>query len=105
MSPPSAGGGNGASGKPGEPDGRPRRGHRPAAVLGGAVLLLSIAPLYPYFAGIRPFVLGMPFSMFWLCLMIAVVFLSFSALFLADREQDEALDREYRAEGEGGPPA
>lgn len=83
----------------------PGRGHRPAAILGGAVLLLSIAPLYPYFAGIRPFVLGMPFSMFWLCLMIGIVFLSFSALFLADRKADEALDREYRAEGEDRPPA
>ncbi len=61
-----------------------------------AVLLLSIWPLYPWVGGIRPLVFGMPFSMFWLVLMIAAVFCTFLALFAADREDDEALDREYR---------
>ena len=40
--------------------------------------------------------LGMPFSMFWLVLMIAAVFFTFLSLFMKDREDDEALDREYR---------
>lgn len=83
------------------PSRRPGRGHRSAAALGAAVLLFSIAPLYPSLAGIRPFVLGMPFSMFYLCLLIGIVFASFSALFLADREADAALDREYRREYRG----
>lgn len=74
------------------------RGHRSAAALGLAVLGFSIAPLYPSLAGVRPLVLGMPFSMFYLCLLIGIVFASFSALFLADREADAALDREYRRE-------
>ena len=80
------------------PSRRPGRGHRSAAALGLAVLGFSIAPLYPSLAGIRPLVMGMPFSMFYLCLMIGIVFASFSALFLADREADAALDREYRQE-------
>ncbi len=91
-----------------------RRGHRSAAALGLAVLGFSIAPLYPSLAGVRPFVLGMPFSMFYLCLLIGIVFASFSALFLADREADAALDREYRKQRgprgqrgapDSGPPA
>ena len=61
-----------------------------------AVLLLSIWPLYPWIGGIRPLVLGMPFSMFWLVLMIATVFFTFLSLFVKDREDDENLDREYR---------
>lgn len=96
------------------PSRRPGRGHRSAAALGLAVLGCSIAPLYPSLAGIRPFVLGMPFSMFYLCLLIGIVFASFSALFLADREADAALDREYREQRgprgqrgapDSGPPA
>ena len=61
-----------------------------------AVLLLSIWPLYPWVAGVEPLVLGMPFSMFWLVLMIATVFFTFLTIFTKDREDDEALDREYR---------
>ena len=70
--------------------------HRIGFGVGVAVLLLSVWPLYPWIAGIRPLVLGMPFSMFWLVLMIATVFLTFLTLFAKDREDDEALDREYR---------
>lgn len=73
-----------------------RRRHRAAFWVGLVVLGLSIWPLYPWIAGISPQVFGMPFSMFWLCLMIAVVFFTFLAVFFADREDDEALDREYR---------
>lgn len=90
----------------------PGRGHRLAAALGLTVLVFSIAPLYPSLAGVRPFVLGMPFSMFYLCLLIGIVFASFSALFLADRDHDAALDREYerasrepRGARDSGPPA
>ena len=70
--------------------------HRIGFWVGMAVLLLSIWPLYPWAAGIRPLVLGMPFSMFWLILMIATVFFTFLSLFVKDREDDKALDREYR---------
>lgn len=75
--------------------GFPKR-HRIGFRVGFAVLLLSIWPLYPWIAGIRPLVLGMPFSMFWLVLMIATVFFTFLTIFTKDREDDEALDREYR---------
>ena len=70
--------------------------HRIGFWVGMTVLLLSIWPLYPWIAGIRPLVLGMPFSMFWLVLMIATVFFTFLTVFAKDREDDEALDREYQ---------
>ena len=73
-----------------------QRRHRIGFWVGMAVLLLSIWPLYPWIAGIRPLILGMPFSMFWLILMIATVFFTFLSLFVKDREDDEALDREYQ---------
>lgn len=81
---------------------RPAAGtrRRLAAGLGLLVLLLSVAPLYPRIGGVRPFVFSMPFSMFWLVLLIAAVFFTFLALFLSEREEDEALDREYRSAGE-----
>ena len=70
--------------------------HRFGLLVALAVLFLSIWPLYPRIAGIRPLVLGMPFSMFWLVVMIAAVFFTFLGIFAADRKGDEALDREYR---------
>ena len=73
-----------------------KKRHRIGFWVGLAVLLLSIWPLYPWIAGIRPLVLGMPFSMFWLVLMVATVFFTFLSLFTADQEDDEALDREYQ---------
>lgn len=73
-----------------------KRRHRIGFRVGFAVLLLSIWPLYPWIARIRPLVFGMPFSMFWLVLMIAAVFFTFLTLFAKDREDDEALDREYQ---------
>ena len=72
------------------------RRHRIGFWVAFAVLLLSIWPLYPWIAGIRPLILGMPFSMFWLVLMIAAVFFTFLTLFAKDREDDETLDREYQ---------
>lgn len=72
------------------------RRHQVGFWVGMTVLLLSIWPLYPWIAGIRPLVLGMPFSMFWLVLMIAAVFFTFLTLFTKDRDDDEALDREYQ---------
>lgn len=70
--------------------------HRIGLAVAFAVLALSSWPLYPWIGVIRPLLLGMPFSMFWLVLMIAAVFFTFLWLFRADRENDEALDREYR---------
>lgn len=79
---------------------------RLAAGVGLLALLLSVAPLYPRIGGVRPFALSMPFSMFWLVVLIALVFFTFLALFLSEREADEALDREYRSAGkpERNPP-
>ena len=73
-----------------------RRRHRVGFWVGLVVLLLSIWPLYPWIGGVRPLILGMPFSMFWLVLMIATVFFTFLSLFAKDRDDDESLDREYQ---------
>ena len=70
--------------------------HRIGFWVAVAVLLLSVWPLYPWLAGARPLVFGMPFSMFWLVLMIATVFFTFLTIFTKDREDDEAIDREYQ---------
>ena len=70
--------------------------HRIGFWVAVAVLLLSVWPLYPWLAGARPLVLGMPFSMFCLVLMIATVFFTFLTIFTKDREDDEAIDREYQ---------
>ncbi len=73
-----------------------KRRHRAGFWIGLAIMLLSVWPLYPLLAGIEPRVLGMPMSMFWLVLMVAAVFFTFLAVFRADREDDAALDEEYR---------
>jgi len=69
--------------------------HRFGFAVAVLILLFSIWPLYPLVGGIAPRVLGMPFSMFWLALMVAAVFVTFWRIFRADREEDEALDEEY----------
>lgn len=68
--------------------------------VGVDVLVFSIWPIYSWVGGVRPFVFGMPFSMVWLCLMIAIVFSTFFVLFLKDREDDERLDREAATAGD-----
>lgn len=73
-----------------------RRRHVVGFAVGVVVLVLSLWPLYPWIAGIEPVILGMPFSMVWLCLMIATVFATFLAVFVKDREDDAKLDDAYR---------
>ncbi len=70
--------------------------HRTGFGIAVVILAGSIWPLYPLIGGIEPRFFGMPFSMFWLALMVAAVFLTFLRIFRADREDDATLDREYR---------
>ncbi len=65
--------------------------------VGVDVLIFSVWPIYSWVGGIEPFVLGMPFSMVWLCLMIAAVFFTFLVIFVRDRADDERIDREAGA--------
>jgi len=55
----------------------------------GAVTLLFVAtffatmwPIYPVFSRIRPFVLGVPFSLFYLLVLVGLCFGSMLALYL-----------------------
>lgn len=46
------------------------------------VFVASIWPVYPLFAGIRPMVLGIPFSLFYVIVLLLVAFLVLLGLFL-----------------------
>lgn len=55
----------------------------------GAVTLIFVAtffatmwPIYPFFSRIRPFVLGVPFSLFYLIVLVVLCFGSMLALYL-----------------------
>ncbi len=72
------------------------RRHRAGLGTAALVLLLSIWPLYPLIGGVEPRFFGMPFSMFWLALLVGVVFFVFLRIFQDDREDDAALDEDYR---------
>ena len=82
------------------PGGALRWRHLLGIGVGADVLVFSIWPIYSWVGGVRPFVLGMPFSMVWLCLMIAIVFSVSVVLFVKDREDDERLDREAAGTGD-----
>lgn len=75
------------------PGGGLRWRHLVGIGVGLDVLVFSVWPIYSWVGRIEPIVFGMPFSMVWLCLMIAVVFATFVVIFLRDREDDEAMDR------------
>ena len=53
----------------------------------GAFLAL-IWPIYPIFGGIYPIVLGMPFSLFYLIIVITLVFAVMLSLFLWEDRHD-----------------
>ncbi len=59
-----------------------------------AVLLLAAAavgwPLYPFFAGARPFVLGLPLSLAWVVLWLFVVFVALAWLYRGEPPGDES---------------
>ncbi len=64
----------------------PRRKRR--RLLFAAVYLLVTAalvwPVYPLFSGIRPLILGLPLSLSWIVLVLAVGFAALLALYLGD---------------------
>lgn len=49
--------------------------------------MAMIWPVYPYFSRIEPMVLGMPFSLFYLIVVLVVSFLALITLFLWEEHQ------------------
>ena len=63
--------------------------HRRHIALALATLVAGLAlvwPVYPLFGGIRPLVLGLPLSLAWVVLWLAVVFLALLIAFFSERE-------------------
>ena len=52
------------------------------AILYAAIFFATIWPIYPLFSRIRPLVFSMPFSLFYLLILVAVGFFSLLALYL-----------------------
>lgn len=63
--------------RPGE-----RRIYRAAAVLFAGIFAALVWPIYSWFAGIRPRVLGLPFSLVYVVALVVLSFLALLALFL-----------------------
>ena len=55
-------------------------------------------PVFPFFAGIRPMILGLPLSLAWVVLWMVVVFVAQLALYL----RDDSTDREAQSPVEDG---
>jgi hypothetical protein len=75
--------------RPGTVDRPRRRGAVPRAVLVYFVLVFAamIWPVYPFFAGIDPRVLGLPFSLFYQVLLLVLSFAVLLALYRWDRRR------------------
>lgn len=61
---------------------RERKALTAVAILGVVCLLAMIFPFYSVGNRVEPFVLGLPFSMFWIVLWIAVEFIGFIVAYL-----------------------
>ncbi len=61
---------------------------RYAMVFSVFALLALIWPIYSLFSGIRPMILGMPLSLFYIVVVIVTVFLVMLTLFLWEGKND-----------------
>lgn len=68
---------------------RRRRTFAFMVVVAGAGLAL-IWPVYPSVAGVRPYVLGLPFSLAWVVGWLVVVFVALVLLYRAEESDPEA---------------
>ena len=59
-----------------------RRIYRAATILFIAVFFAFMWPIYPIFNRIRPLILGMPASLFYLVFLLSVAFVAILALYL-----------------------
>jgi thiol:disulfide interchange protein len=71
---------------------RPTRRRRILAFVAVVVVagLALVWPVYPSVASIRPYVLGLPFSMAWVVGWLAVVFVALVLLYRADELDSDA---------------
>lgn len=58
-----------------------RRIYGAVAALYAGIFLATMWPIYPIFSRIRPLVLGIPFSLFYLLILVFVGFFSMLALY------------------------
>ena len=61
---------------------------RYAMVFSVFALLALIWPIYSLFSGIRPMILGMPLSLFYIVVVIVTVFLVMHTLYLGEGKND-----------------
>lgn len=73
---------------PSELSGRERRVYGGLTLLFVLVLLALTWPVYTLFSGIRPLVLGMPFSLFYIVVVLVVSFLLLLGLYLWEDRRD-----------------
>ena len=59
-----------------------RRVYKAATILFIAVFFASMWPIYPIFNHVRPLILGMPASLFYLVFLLGVAFVAILALYL-----------------------
>lgn len=63
--------------------------HKVVAAFFVLVLAAMMWPIYPVFSRIQPMVLGIPFSLFYLILLITISFLVLLGLYLWDSRESE----------------
>lgn len=72
-------------------------------LLAGFIQLGVIWPLYAFFSGAEPFILGLPLSFAWLTLMLILAFAGMVYLYVTDnvrldREHNERVKQQHLAE-------
>jgi uncharacterized membrane protein len=84
---------------------RQRRVYGAVAVFFLVVFVAMIWPVYALFSGIRPFVLGMPFSLFYVVVWLAASFLVLLVLFAWEGRAEGRDDgRDGGGRDDGAPP-
>lgn len=73
---------------PGLQDDSTRQARTAFAVAWAAATLALIWPVYPAVSGVRPYVLGLPFSFAWVVGWLGVMFGALVALYRHDRASD-----------------
>ena len=66
-----------------------KRVYRAAIVFFSVVFAAMMWPIHPWFSRIHPMVLGLPFSLVYLILLIAFSFLALLCLYLWENRQDD----------------
>lgn len=55
-------------------------------------IIISLAimwPVYPFFSGIEPFILGLPLSFAWIILWVIIGFISLLWLYFSDNKDED----------------